>query len=77
MTGAPELAITQQPQHVAQLTWAWALKRAALGLAILTVMITVFACLMYAGIEPDRAEATPHKVVTGSATAIERLSAAD
>lgn len=66
MTGAPELAITQQPQHVESLTWAWALKRAALGVAILTVLVTVLACLMYAGIEPERAEATPHKISSGS-----------
>lgn len=63
MTSASELAITEQRQQVESLTWAWALKRAALGVAILTVLVTVLACLMYAGIEPERAEATPHKII--------------
>ena len=41
-------------QHEPQLaTLGWALRRAALGLLMLLVMVTLGAWLMYASIEPD------------------------
>ena len=43
-------------------TLAWALRRAALGLMILMVTVTTAACLLYAGIEPDRADASQQAV---------------
>lgn len=55
---------------VAGPTLGWALRRAVLGLAILLVTVTAAACLLYAGIEPDRADANDlasHQLpVTGS-----------
>ena len=41
---------------------AWVLKRTALGLVILMVTVSTAAWLLYAGIEPDRADASPQVV---------------
>lgn len=46
------------PTSVAGPTLGWALRRAGLGLMILAVTVTAAACLLYAGIEPDRADAS-------------------
>jgi hypothetical protein len=57
----------QQPQIA---TLGWALRRAALGLALLFVIVAVGAWLLWAGIDPDEAAAAdgagPSQVVTGS-----------
>jgi len=43
-------------------TLGWALRRAALGLLILLVMVVLAAWLFYASIEPDEAVASaPHQ----------------
>ncbi len=44
-----------KPRHGA--TLGWALRRAALGLLILTIAVGTFAWLLYATIDPDPAEA--------------------
>jgi hypothetical protein len=47
-----------QPAAQPQLaTLGWALRRAAFGLLLLTVMVTLGAWLMYASIDPDEAVA--------------------
>ena len=70
MSGAHDISATTEPA-VGGPTLAWALKRAALGFAILLVTVTTAACLLYAGIEPDRADAGPQiarQGAIGSAT---------
>lgn len=57
MTVAPELMISQEPQTVAGFTLGWALKRAVLGLLIMMIGCGSVAWLLYASIEPDRADA--------------------
>ncbi len=57
MNSAHEISVSRQPAVVAGPTWLWAVKRAALGMAILMVAVTATACLLYASIEQDRAEA--------------------
>lgn len=52
------------PQHGA--TLGWALRRAALGMAILTVTVSALAWLMYATIEPDPASAHPAHSVSST-----------
>lgn len=56
MSGANDITMSKDTS-VAGPTLSWALRRAALGVAILMVTVTAAACLLYAGIEPDRAEA--------------------
>ncbi len=48
------LEIEPRPQLA---TLGWALRRAALGLLILVVMVVLLAWLFYAGIDPDEAAA--------------------
>jgi hypothetical protein len=38
-------------------TWGWALRRAALGLLVLVVIVTLGAWLLWASIDPDEASA--------------------
>jgi hypothetical protein len=38
-------------------TWGWALRRAALGLLVLVVVVTLGAWLLWASIDPDEASA--------------------
>ncbi len=61
MSGAHDISVSDQ-NKVAGPTLSWVLRRAALGVAILLVTVTTAACLLYAGIEPDRAEASPEIV---------------
>jgi hypothetical protein len=61
MSSAHEISASNQ--SVTGPTLRWALKRTGVGLAILAVMVTAAACLLYAGIEPELADAAG----TGSA----------
>lgn len=52
--------VSLEAQREPQLaTLGWALRRAALGLLILLVTVTLVAWLFYASIEPDGASAGP------------------
>jgi hypothetical protein len=51
-----EVALNIEPRPQLA-TLGWALRRAALGLLILLVMVVLAAWLFYAGIEPDEAVA--------------------
>ena len=67
MSGTHEISVSNQQAmagstQVSGPTLAWALRRAALGLMILMVTVTTAACLLYAGIEPDRADASQQAV---------------
>ncbi|MGD9669657.1 MAG: hypothetical protein AB7U75_11445 [Hyphomicrobiaceae bacterium] len=57
MSGAQDISVSKE-NSASGPTLSWALRRAALGVAILMVTVTAAACLLYAGIEPDRAEAS-------------------
>jgi hypothetical protein len=52
-----DIAVQVQPQPQLA-TLGWALRRAALGLLILMVMVVLLAWLFYAGIDPDEAAAS-------------------
>ncbi len=58
MSGAHDTPVSNQ-NLAAGPTLRWVLRRTALGVVILMVAVTTAACLLYAGIEPDRAEASP------------------
>lgn len=58
MSGAHDISVSKE-NLVSGPTLSWVLRRAALGVAILVITVTAAACLLYAGIEPDRAEASP------------------
>lgn len=58
MSGTHDTSVSNE-NSIAGPTLRWALRRAALGVAILFVAVSVAAWLLYAGIEPDRAEASP------------------
>jgi len=45
------------PQRPQVATLGWALRRAALGLLLLIVIVTLGAWLLWAGIDPDEASA--------------------
>lgn len=57
MSGTHDISVSKETL-VSGPTLSWVLRRAALGIAILMVTVTLAACLLYAGIEPDRAEAS-------------------
>lgn len=57
MAVAPDVMVSEQVQPVDRLTLGWALRRAALGLLIMIVGCGGAAWLLYASIEPDRADA--------------------
>jgi hypothetical protein len=50
-----DIALESQPQLA---TLGWALRRAALGLLLLVVMVVLGAWLFYAGIDPNEAAAS-------------------
>jgi hypothetical protein len=54
---SPEIALNIEPRPQLA-TLGWALRRAALGLLILLVMVVLAAWLFYASIEPDEAAAS-------------------
>jgi hypothetical protein len=53
----PEIALRIEPQPQLA-TLGWALRRAALGLLILLVMVVLAAWLFYSSIDPDEAAAS-------------------
>jgi len=65
ITRAPS-APEQRPQIA---TWGWALRRAALGLLVLLVIVTLGAWLLWASIDPDEASAAD---APGAATTEQR-----
>ena len=54
-TRPSDIALESQPQLA---TLGWALRRAALGLLLLVVMVVLGAWLFYAGIDPNEAAAS-------------------
>lgn len=56
MTGVSDASLAERRRGVEGLTLAWAVKRALFGLLILSVLITAAAWLLYASIEPERAD---------------------
>ncbi len=64
-----ESAAAAMPGTVSShLTLGWALKRAMLGILILSVMFGGGAWLLYTTIEPDRADASETSVVAPATT---------
>lgn len=57
MSGAGPISFPEQQKPVSAVSLAWFLKRTLLGVTILLLAVGTFACLLYASIEPDRAEA--------------------
>ncbi|HRY06830.1 MAG TPA: hypothetical protein P5114_06890 [Hyphomicrobiaceae bacterium] len=57
MSDAPGSLVSNE-SSISGPTLRWVLRRAALGIVILMVTVTAAAYLFYAGIEPDRAEAS-------------------
>jgi hypothetical protein len=57
MSGTHDISVSKE-NLASGPTLSWVMRRAALGIAILLVTVTLAACLLYAGIEPDRAEAS-------------------
>lgn len=66
MTVAPDLLVSKHVQAADRLTLGWALRRAALGLLIMVIGCGGAAWLLYASIEPDRADAAVIASQTGS-----------
>ncbi len=69
MSSGHELAASNTPSNEGP-TLGWALRRAGLGLMILLVAVAAAACLLYAGIEPERgdvsAQVARQTTLTGS-----------
>lgn len=66
MSSVTEVGIPAQTQKISGPTLGWVVKRALIGMTILSVAVATFAYLLYAGIEPDRAEAAdpPAQIAT-------------
>ena len=58
-TRASDLSLEAQPRPPQMMSLGWALRRAALGLLMLLVMVVLGAWLLYASIDPDEASASP------------------
>jgi hypothetical protein len=54
------LSPTEAPEPAAapRKSWGWALRRAAVGLAMLTLFVVASAWLLHASIDPDAAAAS-------------------
>ena len=62
----PDIALGIEPRPQLA-TLGWALRRAALGLLLLIVMVVLGAWLLYASIEPDEASASSPPAQSGYA----------
>ncbi|MCB1505061.1 MAG: hypothetical protein KDJ47_08805 [Hyphomicrobiaceae bacterium] len=69
MSGAVNISISEQKPVVTGPTLKWVLKRTVIGLSILLLSVSAFACLLYASIEPDRAEAANPEVIAATPAA--------
>jgi hypothetical protein len=68
MSSVSDVSIAPPASVAASRTGLWVIKRALVGLVIMLLTIGTFACLLYASIEPDRAEANPSVLVGGPDT---------
>jgi hypothetical protein len=55
----PHVSLERQQRKAQLATLGWALRRAALGLAILLIVAVLSAWLLYASIEPDGMSSGP------------------